>query len=466
MLMPFEQNTGKDKVQLAANDGVPAIPTGISQSQSPNGPQRDQQISFDDFIEKQPGWLLRSGIILLSCSVVMAVALASFIRYPDKLAAPFINTTENPHIDVVTLSGGQIAAWYAADNQQVDKNEALAYIDNPASLDDVETFAAFVERAASITNIPGYLELQPPENLRMGDLRQVYTTYVQALTSFQHLLRQRIVFDKMSTLMDNAQKHRQLGTAKERQLRLFDKELSLAEKDHQRNLQLNRDGVVSDLDLEKNETLLLQKQQQLENLKSNIIQNSIEIAQLNTQWLELQDARATSVNDYLIKLAELSLQFRNEHSQWQMKYVVTAPIAGTVSIAPGMAENRTVGTGETIAAIIPENAGDNIVARIATSASGIGKVENGNRVLLHLDAYPYKEYGAVETTIAKVSLLPVQDKEAGLVYEVTCGLSLPITSNTGKGLAFRQKLTGTAQIITKDKSILQRLFERLFSLKS
>jgi len=440
---------------------------GHSRALGNNQPKtaNNQDFAFDDLIERQPGWLLNSGILLLFGAVILAVTLASFIRYPDKLAAPFLLTTENPPIDVVTLSGGQIDKWYVTDSQQVTKDKVLTYIDNTAKLEDVETFAAFVEDVAAITYIPDHLKLQPPEDLQMGDLRQTYTTYVQTLTTFQHLLRQRIVFEKMINLKDKTSKHRQLGSAMQRQLNLFEKELALAEKDYQRNQQLNKGGIVSDLDFEKNEAQFLQKQQQLENLKSNIIQNKIAIEQLNTEWLELKDSRATSVDDDLIRLEELALQFRNEHRQWQKQYLVAAPIAGTVSIIPGMVEKRTVKAGEAIVGIIPADAGDKIVARISPPAAGIGKIEMGNRVLLQLDAFPHKEFGAVEVYITNVSLLPVQDAEGGLFYEVTCELPQPITSGTGKELPFRQKLTGLAQIITKDRSIAERLMERVLAVQ-
>jgi len=452
--MPFHQNN--DNIATEKQNGMGGYPN----AQIPN-----TQFAFDDLIERQPGWLLNSGILLLFGAAALVIAMISFIKYPDKLAAPFILTTENPPIDVISLSSGQIAAWYVTDSQQVVKNEVLAYIDNSAKLEDVDTFAAFVERVAAIPHLSGLMQLHIPENLQLGDLRQIYTTYMQTLASLQHLLQQRIVFQKMDALKDKANKHYQLDSVMQRQLHLFQKELGLAEKDHRRNLTLNEQGVVSDLDLEKNETQLLQKQQQLENLKTNIIQNKIEIEQLNTQWLELKDARTTNVNDYLIKLDELALQFRNQHAEWEKRYMVTAPIAGTASIASDMVENRTIHEGDVIAGIIPADAGHKIVARISPQANGIGKVEQGNKVLLQLDAYPYKEFGAVETAISNVSLLPMQDNEGGLFYEAACELQQPIISATGKKLCFRQKLTGLAQVITKDKSIMERLFEKVMAVQ-
>ena len=162
-LMQYNQNNG------TSNIGFLEHHEATINHKSPIINQED--FTFDDLIERQPGWLLNSGILLLFGAAILAVTLASFIRYPDKLAAPFPLTTENPPIDVVTLSGGQIARWYVTDSQQVAKDGALAYIDNTANLEDVKTFAAFVEAVAAINYIPDHRKLQIPKDLQMGDLR-------------------------------------------------------------------------------------------------------------------------------------------------------------------------------------------------------------------------------------------------------------------------------------------------------
>jgi hypothetical protein len=83
-----------------------------------------------------------------------------------------------------------------------------------------------------------------------------------------------------------------------------------------------------------------------------------------------------------------------------------------------------------------------------------------------LDAFPYKEYGHLEAKIDAISLLPVQDKEGQLFYDITCRLPDTLVSSIGKPLPFRQRLTGTAQVITKDRSVMRRLLDRLLSLNS
>ncbi len=86
---------------LPHQDTYPAVEIEAS-------PHSREDFPFDDLIEKQPGWLLRSGIVLMFGATALFVGLAAVIRYPDKLAAPFVLTTENPPIELLTVADGQI----------------------------------------------------------------------------------------------------------------------------------------------------------------------------------------------------------------------------------------------------------------------------------------------------------------------------------------------------------------------
>jgi multidrug efflux pump subunit AcrA (membrane-fusion protein) len=444
---------------------------GLDELGSPLGvrgerPHSRDDFPFDDLIEKQPGWLLRSGILLLFGATVFFVAMAAIIHYPDKLPAPFLLTTENPPVELPALATGQIEEFFVKDGEAVVKNQELLYLNNPASLQDVRAFAAMVDKVDIITGTKDYLNIKVPEDWQLGELRQTYTEYVQELKTFQYLLRQAIVFEKIRALEQKAKRQEQLGNNLQKQKKLFEKELSLAEKDYQRNQTLNQQGVTSDLDLEKNEATYLQQQQRLEDMNSNLVRNSVEIAQLQTQMLEMKDERAKAVSEHVIKLKDLSLRFRNEYAAWQQRYLLTAPMDGTVAFTPGLARHQTLKAADAVASILPTDAArERIVARITPPAGGVGKLEVGNRVLLQLDAYPHKEYGHLEARLDAISRLPTPDKDGNLVYEITCGLPDTLTSSIGRPLPFRQKLTGTAQIITKDRSVMHRMLDRVLALR-
>lgn len=421
---------------------------------------------FDDLIEKQPGWLLRSGIVLIFGTTVLFAALACFIRYPDKVAAPFLLTTENPPVELPAQVTGQIEEFFVYDGESIVKNQELLYLNNPATLSNVRAFAELVARVDSIEYDSDYLTIYVPEDWQLGELRQTYTEYVQELKIFQYLLRQTIVFKKIKALEQKAGWQEQIGVNLEKQKKLFEKELALAEKDYRRNQILNRQGVISDLDFEKNEAAWLQQQQRYEDLNSALLRNSTEIAQLRTQVLELKDERTKVVSEHVIRLRDLSLRFCNEYVAWQRRYLITAPMDGTIAFTSGLARHQTLKTGDIVAVILPADVErKRIVARISPPAGHIGKIEIGNKALLQLDAYPWKEYGTLDANVDAISQLPVQNAEGQLIYEISCYLPDSLVTSIGKNLPFRQRLTGTVQVITKDQSIMKRLFDRLLTIK-
>ncbi|MEZ5058058.1 MAG: HlyD family efflux transporter periplasmic adaptor subunit [Saprospiraceae bacterium] len=420
---------------------------------------------FDDLIEKQPGWLLKSGIPLIFGATLFFIALSIYIKYPDKLAAPFLITTENPPVELEAMANGPIAEIFIGEGQKVKKNQELFYIDNPANLDDVRAFKALLSDLDSIENIPDYLKFSIPDSYEMGVLGRPYNEYIQTLKTFQYILKQRIVFQQIDALENRIGHIDELDENLKNQIQLFGRELSLAEKDFFRQKTLNQEGVISDLELETNEVGWLQKKQIWEGLNSNMVRNRLEKNQLQTQRLELMDGRAKTESEFIIRLKEISLLFRNEYAQWYKQFLISSPVDGIVTIMPGIYQNKVVKPGDLIAGILPDiGKGNRKVAKITAPATGIGKLEIGNRVMLQLDAYSHKEYGSLETVIGEISKLPSKGQEEMLQYKITCYLQDSLITSTGRSLSFRQRLTGTAQMVSKDKSIIGRVLERLLAL--
>ena len=92
-------------------------------------------------------------------------------------------------------------------------------------------------------------------------------------------------------------------------------------------------------------------------------------------------------------------------------------------------------------------------------AENAGKVKVGHKVILKLDAYPYNEYGTVEGKVARISEIPVEN-----AYNIVIELKDGLKTNYNNKITFKQRLTATAAIITKDQSVLQRIFYQFENL--
>ncbi|MEL7422921.1 MAG: HlyD family secretion protein, partial [Bacteroidota bacterium] len=123
--------------------------------------------------------------------------------------------------------------------------------------------------------------------------------------------------------------------------------------------------------------------------------------------------------------------------------------AGTplFSIAPSLAESTT------------------LIAVVKVPVSGIGRIAVGNRVMIELDAYPKSEYGSLTAEVNKISLLPQIYNDNSSYYHVEVELTEPLVTSYGKPLEAGVMMTGTATIVTKDRSVLARIFEQLINIE-
>ena len=84
---------------------------------------------------------------------------------------------------------------------------------------------------------------------------------------------------------------------------------------------------------------------------------------------------------------------------------------------------------------------------------GSGKVKAGQRVNLRLNNYPDQEFGYVKGKVKSVSPLPTAEG----MYVVDIALPDGLTTNYGKTLPLTREMKGSAEIITDDLRLLERL---------
>ena len=78
---------------------------------------------------------------------------------------------------------------------------------------------------------------------------------------------------------------------------------------------------------------------------------------------------------------------------------------------------------------------------------------------IRLNGYPYQEFGSVETRVKSISLVP---DEGNFIVELDVPDELKTVYN--KIIPFRQEMGGIANIITEDRRILERIFDKILSI--
>ena len=139
-------------------------------------------------------------------------------------------------------------------------------------------------------------------------------------------------------------------------------------------------------------------------------------------------------------------------SEWEKSYLLVAPADGTVAFMQLWEEKQQVENKETMFVIIPADA-ITPIGKALLPMEGIGKVKTGQRAIIRLPAFPEQEFGFIEGKVNSIS--PVPDSQGKYILEI----SLPkgMVTNYGKQLPLIKSISGTASIVTKERTLLGKL---------
>ena len=228
---------------------------------------------------------------------------------------------------------------------------------------------------------------------------------------------------------------------------------------------LEAEGAASQKDIEEAETVLIQTKRKLDVITREDLDNKMKIKEYEVQIIDLESGREEDGNSKQLELDDNILTLKGEIEKWKRQYLIYAPMEGTVSFPKKLITNQFVKSGEELMTILPSEGVGEIIGIALLSPDGFGKVTDTSRVYIRLDAYPYKEFGSIET---RVKNLPISPQNDGM-YLIDLAIESEIFENkiittSSDSIPFRQELEGTARVITQDRRILQRIFDELWAL--
>lgn len=249
-----------------------------------------------------------------------------------------------------------------------------------------------------------------------------------------------------------------------RQKEIQTREFELSKNELERQKKLNSEGVISDSDFEKFNAGFLQQQRQIQAGESGFFSNEMQIKQNTAQISDLRQDKSDNENTKELTLIEDTRRLKTGIAELKQTYLIFAPIAGKVSMSKIWRIQQTVNVGEEVFAIVPENnKGGSKIVKATLPIANFGKVKIGLTSNIRVDAYPYQQYGMLEGRVQNISLLPQTNKD-GDTYLIELRIDDALKTNYGKILPLKQEMQGNANIITEDRRVVSRLFDRLNDL--
>ena len=410
-----------------------------------------------------PKWIVRWGIVIISLVLIVLLAGSYFYKYPDLINARVTIVSENPPISVVARSDGKLDKIFVADKQKVEANTILGIIENPANYEDVYELIGLLESVQpyfSQTELLNNLAFNKEYSL--GQNHAYYSTLVSQLREYQTSVSYNTYEQRIKSLEKQVTDYANYYEKLRQQISVLNQDYILASSQFHRDSVLHARKVMSDVDFEKSEAAMLKQKYAYQNALTNLASTQITMNQLKQQIQEQIVLKAETENKLLAVLKEKYDNLVNQLKAWEQAFVLKTPIAGQVTFTNFWSINQFVSAGNVVFNVVPENEQE-IIGKATVPIAGAGKVEVGQRVNIKLDNYPYMEYGLLEGNITNISMVPVTN-EKGSYYTAEIKLLNSLITNYKKELQFNQEMQGNAEIITKDRRLIERLVEPLVSI--
>lgn len=380
--------------------------------------------------------------VLTALFVFLAVLLLAFVVWGDYTRKSRVSGYLIPDKGLIKLYSpqtGLITKTFVSEGMEVNQGDTL--------------FIISMERSSSNTL----------------DARAAVMEKIQARSnSLSKALDQQSTIDQLTLTTLNNQRDGILTELEllESEIATQKRRVSNAERLLQRFEQLKQKRYTNELEVERNEEELLDRQLTLQALQrqySNLQRQVDELdLKLTSEALRADNERAAIERNITLLAQQL------QEYELQREVVVHAPTSGVVTAIlsqPG----QTASPDRPLLSILPE--GTQLEAQLLVPSRSIGFIETQQSVSLRYHAFPFQRFGIYEgkvIAIAKTMLLP---GEANLpialdepVYQVTVQLDSQTVTAYGRFMDLQPGMLLEADIKLDTRPLYQWILDPLYSI--
>lgn len=402
-----------------------------------------------EILTRVPHWMIRWGSVVVLLILLSLFFVSWLVKYPDVIATQIVITTNVPPEKLVTKVPGKIEVILVKDRAFVSKNTPLAVIENASNYAAVFLLKSIVDTIAiGKTRFP----FEKLKAAQLGDIESYFAVFQkESIAVDLNAKLQPYQVEGTAQSYESIQLKERLNLL-ESQKSINQNELVLQKSDLERYQGLYNKGIIAAQELEKHKLTCLQVERSYKSLLSTISQLKSSLNELN------KNSKTTQINEdkenvnLQRNVIQAFYQLKKAIKDWELNYVLRSSIDGKVSFLQLWAANQTVNAGDNVFAIIPTNE-NGYIGKVKAPAQNSGKIKVGQIVIIRLANYPDREFGILKGVVSAISLTP--DKDGNLLLNI----SLPKGLQTcyKKQIVFQQEMSGTADIVTEDLRLVERL---------
>lgn len=368
-------------------------------------------------------------------------------------------------VKLVANTSGKIQLAGFAAQDSVSENDCIAVIQNPAKTEDVFLISNLLKQLNPNDISNPEIRHVFPEKIVLGELNLKYYTFLTALKNSCEYPEQNVFEQQQQSLADEIQWKKRILKETGNVLKTLRENLEISQKWYDKYSSLNNELVTTyEYEVDKNKMDYLSIKQNEQNLLKETVSIEMQIVDTENRLLQIGIEKKEKERQMLLDLLVACQDLSDNIKQWEEKYLFKAPFDGKVEFLSFWINNQFIQAGTEVFSIVPkENAP---AGQMLLPASGAGKVKTGDKVAIKLENYPYTEFGYIEGRVKSISLVTQQydtGKSKIDAYLVLVDMSQGLTTNYGEVLDFQYKIRGSADIIVKDRRLIERLFDNIKS---
>lgn len=411
-----------------------------------------------EVFRKPAGWMLHWGISSVVLLLVVFIALAAFVQYPDKVELEVTISTIPPPVPVVCRTAGTVEQLFVVDGSDVESGQAMLLLHSRVAFEDVIYLDSILELLQEVDAPIVLSKYNFKEPLRLGEMGLAYTQLLNTSAEIKAKLK------RQSTLKQLEQLDAQIKEQEVSQANLNDQtetlrlELAIAERNLKQFEELLRRESASQIEVDQSATRFLGVQRRLEEQQNRLSQTRSRIAQLAGAKLQLKLESEEAALDLWLQWKAQLRNLQHALMLWEDDHLLRATADGKLTLFEELSQGSPLREQQIPFGIIPENntlsyRAEGLLPDLASGSIGIE-----SEAYLEVLAFPAQRYGKLKATVLSIAEAPQQN---GSGYRVVLQLPDGLRTTYDQDLSLRQQMSAKASILTEKRSLLGRLFESL-----
>lgn len=404
-------------------------------------------------LAEQPSFIVRAGSLMFFLIFLLVILGCYFIRYPDVLKSTGSLISVNGPKNVIVKRDSKLEHLFIQDGSAVKKGEVLGYLESTANHKQVLSLSFFID-SIIIKTRDGYRYLAPTllnqEIANLGELQVFYNEFMRACVYYSRYTDDGFFPEKRHLLVKDSETLASQQEALDTKGKLLLEDFLLTDSSLRVNDLLRIDGVISTLEHRSERSKFLNKKMAIKDIEFEVLKSRIQQSEVSKQISEID-------NDIKIQhlyFLQALTTFKSQIDAWKELYLLTSPQDGVISFSSSIQKNQHLKQGESFCFVSPDNS--DFYIETVLPQTNFGKIRIGQKAVVKFDAYPFEEFGFVEGFVDYIYSIP---QESGFLARIS--LPKKLHSNYNVQFRYNLNLSSTVEIITNEKSLLERILSRL-----